>query len=296
MMNLIVNPMAKRGKGLKLVEKAKKHLFENKVDYKIHLTEFSKHATEIAYDLVINGADNIVSCGGDGTLNEVVNGIMKAKAELAKSGKVSNVKLGLLPCGTGNDFMRSADMPIDIIKATSLLINGTAKPADIISIDGHFEICFACQGIDAEMVKMVNASRRKTTLSYLKKLLKCVFMNFSYDFTINIDSDEFKKHGLIVAVLNGGKIASGMQMCPPAKIDDGYFDVVIIEHISIVKSLQTLYFMYKGNILEKPYVMHCKAKRCEVKSQQPIIDIDGELFENHEFKAEIIEQALMIIR
>lgn len=296
MMNLIVNPMAKRGKGLQLVETAKLHLNKAGIEYKIHMTEFPKHATEIAYNLVMEGADTIVSCGGDGTINEVINGIIKAKNKLAECGKTSNVKLGLLPCGTGNDFIRSASMETDIIKATELLINGKAKPADAINVGGHYEICFACQGIDAEVVNMVNASRRKTKLSYLKKLLKCIFKNYAYDFVITADTEKIEKRGIIVAVLNGGKIASGMKFCPTAKIDDGLFDVIIVEQVSIVKSLSALIAIYKGNLLEKPFVIHRQCKSCEIISQQPIIDIDGELFDNLEFKAEIVPNILSIIR
>ena len=229
MLDLIVNPYAGRGRAKTDAKKVFEILDANNVKFAPHYTARKKHATEIAYNLTLSGAETIVSVGGDGTIHEIVNGIILARRELEKQGKPFVTRLALIPAGTGNDFMRSANLPLSLEDATKRILSGTAKPVDAIEIDGTYEICFACRGIDVDVVNMVNASKKKTSSSYLKKILLCIFKGIKYDFCINIDGNEIKTTGIVAAVLNGAVLAGGMHFCSPAKIDDGLLDVIVVE-------------------------------------------------------------------
>lgn len=217
MLDLIVNPYAGRGRAKTDAKKVFEILDANNVKFAPHYTARKKHATEIAYNLTLSGAETIVSVGGDGTIHEIVNGIILARRELEKQDKPFVTRLALIPAGTGNDFMRSANLPLSLEEATNRILSGSVKPVDAIEIDGTYEICFACRGIDVDVVNMVNASKKKTSSSYLKKILLCIFKGIKYDFCINIDGNEIKTTGIVAAVLNGAVLAGGMRFCSPRK-------------------------------------------------------------------------------
>ncbi|MEG1613030.1 MAG: diacylglycerol kinase family lipid kinase [Clostridia bacterium] len=296
MFDLIINPMAKRGRGLDEVRRVESYFAKKNIDYIEHYTKYVKHATELSYDLTLQSADVIVACGGDGTIHEVINGIIKAKQKMANEGLQCNTKLGILPCGTGNDFMRSAGMSIATLEAADVLISGKPQNVDAINIDGRYEITFACKGIDVDVVNMVNASAKKTESSYLKNILKCIFKRINYDFDILADGEHIKYNGVFTAVLNGGKVAGGIDFCPDAKVDDGFLNLVMIKHQNLFKMLYTLLMIFKGRANSTSGVEFRKCKTVTVTNQQTVTDIDGELFENINFEATIAPNALLLIK
>lgn len=296
MLDLIVNPMARRGRGLEDLNKAKKVFDKLGVEYVQHVSNYHKHSIILAYNLVTEGADTIVACGGDGTISEILNGYMNAKIEMEKLGKKCNTKLALLPCGTGNDFMRSANMPLDIEAAAKTVVYGTAKPIDVIEIDGYYEITFACKGIDVDVVNMVNKGKHKNENSYLKNILKCLFKGINYDFEIKYDDKEVLFNGIFAATLNGGKLASGMEFAPDAKIDDGFMDLVLVKSSSFFKTLKTLIGVMKGRVSEMENVTVYQCKTAQIKNVQSQADIDGELIDEVNFCANIMPSALELIR
>ncbi len=296
MLDLIVNPMARRGRGLADLKKAKDVFNKLGVEYVQHVSEYHKHSVILAYNLVTEGADTIVACGGDGTISEILNGYMSAKIEMEKLGKSCKTKLALLPCGTGNDFMRSAKLDLDIEKAAKVVAFGAPQPIDVIEIDGYYEITFACKGIDVDVVNMVNKGKRKTENSYLKNILKCLFKGINYDFEIKYDDNTLSFKGIFAAVLNGGKLASGMEFSPNAKIDDGLMDLVLVKKASFFKTLKTLVAVMKGKVLEREDVFIYQCKTAQIKNSQSQIDIDGELIDDVNFCAKVVPSALELIK
>lgn len=297
MLHLIINPYAGRGRAKADAEKIFEFLSLKNVSYVSHFTSYRKHATEIARDLTLSGTETIVSVGGDGTIHEIINGIISAREQLLKEGKPYVTRLALLPCGTGNDFMRSAGLPLNLEDALMRVIEGRAEPIDAINIDGVYEICFACRGIDVDVVNMVNASKHKTASSYLKKILLCIFKGIKYDFCINIDGKEIKTRGIVTAVLNGSVLAGGMKFCAPAKINDGLLDVIIIKKRNPLSTLIKLSKLPSGKgFIDGKFVQHFLGKHVVIETNQSLVDIDGELFLNKKFDAKIAPNVLNLIR
>lgn len=296
MLYIIANPYAGRGRAKADAEKVFEILRAKNVPFSARFTSYKKHATEIAKELVLSGADTIVSAGGDGTIHEIVNGIVEAREELQKEGKPFVTRLALLPCGTGNDFMRSANLPSTLDGAIERILNGTTKQIDAINVDGTYEICFACRGIDVDVVNLVNASKKKTSSSYLKKILTCIFKGIKYDFRINIDGKEIETEGIVAAVLNGSVLAGGMHFCAPAKIDDGLLDVVVVEKRNPISTLVHLSKLPSGKgFIDGKFVKHFTGKHVSIVTNQPLVDIDGELFENKKFDAKIAPNVINLI-
>lgn len=296
MLNFIVNPKARRGTGVEEVKIATSRLDELKIPYTLTYTEYSKHATEIASELTLAGTDTIVSCGGDGTIHEIINGILSARDTLLAEGKPYITKLALLPCGTGNDFMRSAGIPIKTLAALDVILNGRAAPIDAIRVGDIYEICFACRGIDIDVVNLVNASKNKSPSSYLKKLLICVLRRINYDFRLIIDGEVISSKGLIATVLNGGKIASGMNVCPSASPNDGLLDVVFVKKMPPLRALFALARITGDNFIDNKNVLHYTARSVVIETSQSQIDVDGELYDNKKFDASIAPNVLNLIR
>lgn len=295
-LELIVNPVARRGEGIKEVEKAKSFFDEKGVAYREHVTQRRKHAAELACKLAVGGADTVVACGGDGTIHEIVNGLMSARRLLEEKGEALVTRLALLPCGTGNDFIRSAGISLDAYEAATVIARGESRGVDLICIDGIYEICFACRGLDVDVVQQVNSSARKTEASYTKKALNCIFKRLNYDFSIIADGVVQDVNGVIAAVLNGWSIASGLNFCPTAKIDDGLMDLIIIKSQSRMKTLKSFMSIVKGNVESDGAVCHLRCRHVEISAKQKYVDIDGELYDGVRFVADIVPSALNLIR
>ncbi|MDY3242092.1 MAG: diacylglycerol kinase family lipid kinase [Eubacteriales bacterium] len=296
MLNIIVNPYAGRGKCKNEAEKVARILDEKKIPYKLHYTEYPKHAAEIAHKLVLEGADAVVSAGGDGTLHEVVNGVISARKTIEKNGGNFKTVIGVLPCGTGNDFMTSVNLPSDVASALDRIIDGKPVPLDAIDVDGVYEICFACRGIDVDVVNMVNAGKSKTPSSYLKNILKCIFKGIKYHFEIIIDDKRIETTGIVAAVLNGSVLAGGLSFCPPASPFDGALDVIVIEKRNALKTLFHLTKLLKNKgFIDGKTVKHFTGSHVEIYARQDCIDVDGELYANKKFDAKIAPNILELI-
>ena len=159
MLDLIVNPSAgKDGKKVKkILPLVEKRLLERGIEYVIHATKMPKQATTLTQTLITSGATDIVVVGGDGTLHEVINGFSDFE----------RVNLGIIPCGTGNDFINSINLPLDPIKAIDLIIDGTAKYTDFMQMPTVRGLNIIGMGIDVDVLKRYSALKKKASLSIL---------------------------------------------------------------------------------------------------------------------------------
>jgi diacylglycerol kinase (ATP) len=150
---LIVNLTAGGGKPNHHLETVLKYLKENGLNFKVCITSHQGEAVELAQKAADKGVDLIVSIGGDGTVNEIVNGIMKSK---------NNPSLGIIPLGWANDFIKSTDIPSDIIEACKILIKGKIKKIDVGVINNQIYFANICGiGFDAEVAHLANQLKNR---------------------------------------------------------------------------------------------------------------------------------------
>ena len=182
-MNIIINPTAggKKGKKIqKILTRIEKRLTERKIEYSIHYTKYKGHGTILTDELIKGGAKDIVVMGGDGTLHEVINGFSNFE----------NVNLGLIPCGTGNDFARALNLPKDPVKALDLIIDNEPQFTDFLQLPTVRGINIVCMGIDVDVLIRYSKLKHKNKLGYTWCLIKTL-MNFHYtDFTAKIDGQD----------------------------------------------------------------------------------------------------------
>lgn len=280
---VVVNPSAAGGATMRrwpdVCERLEKAI--GKFDYEF--TNAEGVATLLSNDAVKKGYEKIISVGGDGTLHEVVQGLFD------ESGLInSEIIIGMLPFGSGADFAKALKISNTIDEAIEVLSGEDTKKIDLGRVDfkdhrgekgRRYLINMADVGLGGVVVDKVNSSS-KILGGFATYLISSLISFFSYEpkrVKIKADEKEFEQIVTTVLVNNGAYCGSGMHIAPEAEIDDGYFDVVIIEEISKRNLISFLPKLYSGKLLSQPGVKHLKAKKISVESDEDIlINLDGE--------------------
>ena len=288
MFHLIINPHAKGGKAAKLKKKVEDALRARGAEYTVYETNAPKEATEIARRLSLEGAENIVAVGGDGTVHEVLNGIDCEK-----------VNFGIIPLGSGNDFVAAAGIPLRTEDAVDVLLSCSAKPTDYMVCDGVRGINIIGTGIDVDILKRCRKSKiLRGKLQYVWSLVISLIKFKFYKFGIIGENGERKeKEALIACVGNGSQFGGGIKMCPGAKIDDGKLDFVIAGRLKKIKIPFSFIKLLKGKILEQSFTSKEYAENVRIEFDSPVtIQIDGELYDDLKFDLSIVKGGLKMIR
>lgn len=272
----IVNPISGKGKTLKAVDRIKKVCEEENLDYEIYFTEYPKDATKIArkYRFTKN---IIYSVGGDGTLNEVLNGIVGTK----------NL-LGVIPAGSGNDFYKTLSK-----------IDEEYPVIDIGKVNDRYFINIISIGIDAEVANNVSLMKKRkvpTNQIYNASLIYTFFKYKYKDIELSIDEKEQKKGKCTILTICNGQVYGGdYKIAPSAKLTDGYFDVYYVEKVN-KPQLPSLINMLKQGIHEKHNKVH-KSQATKIKfkcDKELVCNIDGEIMTAKKFNVKIIPNAITI--
>lgn len=265
----IINPVAGRGRTAQVWEKIKEKLDRNRVHYKPYFTGRHGHGFELAAKAQKDGAERLVVLGGDGTLHEVINGMDRRRSAV-----------GIIPTGTGNDFCRSAGLPLDPLEALRVLESGQMRSVDLGKVNGRFFINMAGIGLDAQVAYEVNRHFRflRGTAAYVLALFKVLLTYGNREVELSLDGQTQRRKVLFVAVANGQFIGGGMKMVPPARLDDGWFHLCVAGDVGKFDTLLTLPKIYRGGHAKHPLVSFPQAKEVEITSTEPmVVHADGEI-------------------
>lgn len=289
MLDIIVNPSA--GKDGKKVKKVlpivEKRLLERGIRYVIHATKMPKQATVLTQTLIGSGATDIIVIGGDGTLHEVINGFSN----------FDKVNLGIIPCGTGNDFISSINLPLEPIKAVDLIIDGEAKFTDFMQMPTVRGLNIIGMGMDVEVLKKYSALKRKSKFKYTWCLLKTLFDFHCVNFDVEIDGEKTSYNSFIACIANGFRYGGGIPICPPAKSTDNKLDFVAVKQMNKLKLINAFIKLKKGKILSLPQTTHFNMQEIKIlPTSDYTVNVDGELYENIPFEVRIVSNTLKIYR
>lgn len=279
MLHIIYNPTAGKRRATKNLVVVEKLLKERGVEYEVHATAAAHDGEQIARELTANGETELVVLGGDGTLHEVLNGIVDPTA----------CKLGLIPSGTGNDFATCVGLPMDVEKATKILLDCEAKDTDYIEMADRRCMNVGGIGMDVDVLERCLRGKMRGKLKYFISLLKSFFVFDGCDVTVTIDGKEEKHNAILVDVCNGVMYGGGIPICPKADVADGKISALVVDCIggkmALLKALLTL---MKGKILEYPKTSYYLCEEVRVTFDKPcIVQLDGELYPGLEFRAKI---------
>ncbi len=282
----IINPTAGKGTAKKSSKKLKTILQKKSIFFDFKYTNAIGDAKKICKQFK-QEYDLIVVFGGDGTINEAVNGLYG-----------SNTPLGVIPNGTGNDFARSANIPLKINDAIDNIINGKKRKIDIGIINGQYFINVVGIGFDG----YVNIESKK--IKFLKgkpvfvaAVLKTLNKWRAVPVKILLDNNHFTSNSYLICISNGWSVGGGLSMTPNAKIDDGLFDVCHLKEISPFKIVANFPKLTNGRIEEIDEVKLYKTKKIKIESDFSLpIHVDGEIIngKNKSFEIEIIKDSFYI--
>lgn len=289
MINVILNPVSGGGKVMKAFAKVRAKLEAVKAEFRIFETEREKQAIYLSHELTSEGLCDILVVGGDGTLNEVVNGFTNFE----------NCRLGLIPAGTGNDFASCVKIPADPLQALDLVLHGEAKYTDYMQMEGGVRgINIIGTGIDVEILQRCRRSKiLRGKLQYVFSLIISLFKFKNYKVRAVYNGEEHNYHTLIACVGNGTTLGGGIRMCPSAVVDDGLLDFVAVDNVKRSRIPGAFIKLMKGKILEQSFTRFERCERAEVYPENRYtMNVDGELYEDLPFKVEIVKNKLRMFR
>jgi diacylglycerol kinase (ATP) len=297
---VIVNPTAGAGRTGRLWPKIMGVFKEHGLRFEHDITEAPGHAIELAKAAAKNGYDIVVSVGGDGTINEVVNG-------LYASGNIKDALLGIVSTGTGGDYIRTTGTPRNYEDACRRFIQPVKRTVDLGIVEyakngGREErlfVNFAGMGFDAEIVRRTTQQFKMLGAlpSYLMGTFATLISYANKKISLVVDGVE-EEQCVCTVIMNNGKYGGGgMFTAPHADLDDGLLDVLIVGDLSKPDLLRSLPRIYKGTHLTHPKVRVKKAKQIEVRSLggKMHLQADGELLGEVPARFRVLPAALNII-
>ncbi len=300
---VVVNPNAGNRKIKKDWDRIHKMLDTSGLDFDFAFSEYARHAIDITKKAIAAGYRDFIAVGGDGTFNEVVNGFF-----MQQEVDVQELKIGVVPVGTGNDWGRMFEIPADYQKAINVIIKGNTFVQDVGKISyfegGEMKIRYfvniAGMGFDALVAQKTNkqkAEGKSNALSYFYNLFAGLFEYKPAITDISVDGKKFSFNTFSMSVgickFNGG----GMMQLPNAIPDDGLLDMTLIKKIGLGALLAQLRNLYTGTFIKHPKVATFRAQniRIQCRRKEFMMEADGESLGESPFDVNIISKALTTI-
>ena len=299
---IIVNPNAGKRKGEKDWKQISAWFVKYDIPFKSVFTEHRDHACKLAIKYIEAGYKHIVVVGGDGTFNEVVNGIFKQTRY-----DPLDIYLGIIPVGTGNDWARMYGIPKQYKKAVKLIKKEKTFIQDIGKVIYHSDgkpveryfANIAGMGYDAMVAQKTNRQKEQGkggSFSYFYNIFTSLFSFKHTPYEITVDGNTTKGRIFSVSVginkYNGG----GMKQLPNAVPDDGLLDVTLINSVGKMVVIKHVKDLYDGSFIEMPQVDTYQGKTINIKTTNPIfLEADGESLGHSPFDFDIVPKSLKTI-
>jgi YegS/Rv2252/BmrU family lipid kinase len=278
---LIVNPIAGRGAGERAIPQIEQMLSGHGLDFDLVRTEAPWHAADLAQEAVAAGYDGVVAVGGDGTANEVLNGLMRAKQAGAGA-----CPMGMLCVGRGNDFAYGVGVPTDLEAGCQALALGQRRTMDVGRVAGGLypEGRYFGNGVGIGFDAVVGFEAVKMTRlhgfpSYLVAVLKTVFLYYQAPLiTIEYDGQTITQPALMVSVMNGQRMGGGFMMAPQGQADDNLFDLCIARQVSRARIFALIPHFLRGTQATQEPIQTGRARRVVVTAVEGVLPAhaDGE--------------------
>ncbi|MDD2344597.1 MAG: diacylglycerol kinase family lipid kinase [Bacteroidales bacterium] len=299
--HVILNPVALNGKRIHFWNQIAKELMKDGFEFIEWVTTKRENAIDIAESIVKKGGRHILVVGGDGTLNEVVNGVMK-EPKLA-----SQILVCVVPSGTGNDWAKTHQLQPNAKSIRAMLLNGKVVEHDVgivHSIKNHetisrFFINIAGFGFDAAVIHRLYESRKYrigNKFIYIKNVLATLFTHHSVECIIEHDGLTSKANVFSVAAGICKYNGNGMKQVPMANFQDGFLDFVFICKMSRWSLITQVPKLFSGKHLLHPKVFHIRTKKCNIIPLGRVLgEVEGEMLEEGSYQVEIAFEQLKFL-
>lgn len=299
---VVCNPVSGGGRGLSLLPVVRRALEGAGVRYIAGTTGGRWHAARLARSAVEGGCSAVIAVGGDGTLFEVINGV------LYPGEGAGDVAIGLIMAGRGSDFGRSLGVPSDAQVACAQLLEGRTRRVDLG--EATFEVAggrtltryfanAAGLGFDAEVTVRANAGPRILggTIPYLSSLARTLGTYRNKRVTVKLDDNEpWSARVNSVVIANGQYFGGGMKIAPEALLTDGVLDVTVLGDLGKIELVRNVPRVYDGSHVTHPKVSVYRAERVEVSSpDRLLLQADGEVLGHAPATLRVVPQAIQFM-
>ncbi len=299
---IIANPTAGGGAGERAIPQIERLLTKHSLDFDIVRTKQSWHAAELAREAVIAGYDVIVAAGGDGTANEVINGLMEAK-----QARKHSFAMGVLSVGRGNDFAHGVGVPHDLEHACQVLVENHRRPIDIGRVVGGMypqgRYFGNCVGVGFDAIGTIEAAKLPRLggfLSYFIAVLKTVFLYYKAPLTtVEYDGQTLTQPSLMISIMNGRRLGGGFMMAPDAEPDDGLFDLCIAHEVSRARIFSLIPHFLRGTQATQEPITTGQAARISITALEGSLpaQTDGEILciDGQHMEIELLSRQIEVI-
>lgn len=287
---ILANPVSGKKKGKIYALRVKELLKKNNIEAEIILSEYPKHLTKVARELSQKEKCRFYSLGGDGTLNEIATGVIGTNSEIV-----------VVPCGTGNDFLRSISKYNSMRKIINTSVNKKSLPTDVITF-GKDRYCINIlnMGFDAMIAKNVDKFRNVPFISgsakYNLSIMYTLASGKNFKFKISSNEKSIKGRFTLAVVANGSYYGGGIKPCPNADVNDSLLDICLINSTETFAKLKLLPKYKKGTHLNLKQVSIFKTKEIKIVSTRKFpVSADGEMYYMNRIHMKVLPKALNIV-
>ncbi len=284
MYDIIINPHSGKGKSLAALKTVETILTGKQIPYTVHRTTHAGHATEIVRELNRKENCNLIVMGGDGSFNEVLNGIED----------FSKITVGFIPCGTGNDYVKATNIPRDVKGAMELILKNNVGYTDFIQLDDKRALNTTGAGMDVDvLVKYEQMKAFRGKAKYYAALIYTVLHLRFPRMIVEIDGVASEREIIIASIANGIYIGGGMPISPKSVVDDGLMDVVLVHKTAKRKILPLLLQFLNAKHLNNPVTEHIRCTEIKVTLlDEGKTQVDGEVYDNRVMNCKLIHNTL----
>jgi YegS/Rv2252/BmrU family lipid kinase len=281
----IVNPAAARGTAGRRLSELVRIFRETGARVDVLRTPAPGEAVRLARDAVAEGYRRVIAVGGDGTVNEVVNGIFESDTELA-----------IVPLGSANDFAHGLGLR-DWRTAARLAVTGSARKVDLATANSR---AFAnCVGVGADAVGVRALERHKRifgSLAYVTAAIATLARYRPRRMQVHIDGETIAGPHLLIVVANGEWFGNGMRIAPGARVDDGLLDACVIGDTTLPEAIALLARVYAGTHITRPKVRMARVRDLVIEQESALpVQLDGESAQAHRLEVRCMPAALAVV-
>ena len=288
MLEIICNPIAGYGRGEKVGQSVAEALHQKGILFQLEHTQSPGHATQLARKAAVSGVSGVISIGGDGTAREVARGLIG-----------TDIPLGIIPGGTGNDFIKALGLSKDPLSALDHILSHPALPTDVGEVNGKLFLNEIGTGFDVSVLDYSLQAKKycRGILPYLYGVLRTMFHFSSIPITFTVDGGgEQTRDAFCIGLANGTTFGGGFPIAPGARLDDGQLDLVIINKIRRGDLISRLRGLIKGEVLNFPETEHLLGREFTFSTPGMRVNIDGEVVAADTVTARVLPGALKIRR
>lgn len=269
----IVNPISGIGRQKRIETLIKENLNHDLFDYKVSYTQYIHHGTQLAKDAADHGYHCVVAVGGDGSVNDVVQGL-----------RGSDTVLGIIPCGSGNGLAHTLKLPLQPWLAIRTLNQQYEVTIDSILVSGDDKevgeyVCVNAAGVgfDAHISRLMQAAKTRGLTGYTNIVLRAYNNYQSSDYTLHVNGRIIERNAWIIALQNSSRIGYGMPVAPRASIDDGIIDISIVDKIPLDHVAITAPLALTNHLQLSQHVEMFRTREVTIEGNADRwVDIDGE--------------------